>query len=157
LLVNQQLLVLTEKGCLVLAEPNTNAYTELGRFLAIPNYNGDTNKCWNAPAVADGRVYVRATSFGACFDLSVPGLRLDPPQPVPPNQFQLTIRTVDGSAIDPNRVATMQVQASATLALPLSTWPALTNPLVFDNGLVRVNNIDAGGATRRYFVVSEPR
>jgi outer membrane protein assembly factor BamB len=72
LLVDNHLLIITERGDLVLANPNPNAYTEMGRFLAIPGYNGDNNKCWTAPAVADGRVYVRSTAWGACFDLSVP-------------------------------------------------------------------------------------
>ncbi|PYI82748.1 MAG: alcohol dehydrogenase, partial [Verrucomicrobia bacterium] len=50
LLVDDHLLVITERGDLVLAEPNTNAYTEVTRFLAMPDFHTDTNKCWNAPA-----------------------------------------------------------------------------------------------------------
>jgi outer membrane protein assembly factor BamB len=62
LLVDDHLLVITERGDLVLARPNTNAYTEVTRFLAMPYFHTDTNKCWNAPAVSDGKVYVRSTS-----------------------------------------------------------------------------------------------
>src|SRR5262249_743052 len=72
LLVDGLLVVLSETGDLVLAEPNPDAYTELGRFQAIPNYYGDPNKCWNSPAIADGRVYIRSPSYGACYDLSLP-------------------------------------------------------------------------------------
>src|SRR5205814_2723026 len=51
ILVDDHILTITEKGPLVLSNPNTNAYTEVGRILAIPNYADFTNKCWNAPAV----------------------------------------------------------------------------------------------------------
>src|SRR5204863_3915285 len=80
LLVDDQLVSLTERGDLVLVKPATNAYTELARFTAIPNYSDPTNKCWNAPAVSDGHVYVRSTAFVANFDLSVPALKFDPPR-----------------------------------------------------------------------------
>ena len=81
LLVDNHLLILTADGNLVLAEPNSTAYTEVARFQAIPGYSS-ANRCWNSPAVADGRVYVRSTAYGACFDLSVnvspPSLALSP-------------------------------------------------------------------------------
>ena len=74
----------------MLAAPNPNAYTELGRCLAIPGYsNGDINKCWTAPAVADRRVCMR-TSFGAAFGFSLPklpSLTLDPLS-IPEHQFR---------------------------------------------------------------------
>src|SRR5215831_10741876 len=112
LLVDNNLVIITEVGDLVLVKPDTNAYVELGRFQAIPDYQQDFNKCWNSPAVADGRVYVRSTSYGACFNLSVPNLKLDPPKPAPANRFQLTIRAADGSPIDSNRMAAMELRAS---------------------------------------------
>ncbi len=157
LLVDNLLLALTETGCLVLAQPNTNAYTELGRFLAIPNYYPDTNKCCNSPAVADGRVYVRSTSSGACYDLSVPDLKLDPPQPLAANKFQLTVRTSNGTAMNSNRVATLEVRASTNLALLPSVWPKLTNNLVLTNGVVLVTNLDGTVSSRRFFITSEPK
>jgi outer membrane protein assembly factor BamB len=157
LLVNNRLLVLTEKGDLVLAAPNPNGYTQLGRCLAIPGYsNGDINKCWTAPAVADGRVYVRSTSFGACFDFSKPSLTLDPPSPSPANHFDLTVRTANGTPLDSNRLAGMEVRASTNLALSASAWPKLTNNLLLTNGVVRVLNVD-GAPPRRYFIVREPQ
>jgi outer membrane protein assembly factor BamB len=156
LLVDDHLLIIGETGQLILAKPNTNAYTEVGRFLAIPDYDQDTNKCWNPPAVCDGRVYVRSTSFGACFDLSVPDLKLDPPKAVLPNQLQLTIRTANGSALDSNRVAGLELRASTNLALPLSGWAKLTNALVLTGGAGSVTNLDLG-FPRRYFIVNELR
>jgi hypothetical protein len=156
LLVNQQLVVLTEKGALVLVRPNTNAYTELGRFQAIPDYNPTTNKCWNVPAVADGKFYIRSTYFGAMYDLSVPGLQLDTPTPQPPDKLQLTVRTSNGSALDSNRLAGMEVRASTNLTLAREAWPKLTNQLLLNNGVAVVTNVD-GTTPRQYFIVAEPK
>jgi len=156
MLVDNHLVVITEMGDLVLVKPDPNAYTELGRFQAIPDYFGDTNKCWNSPAIADGRVYVRSTSFLACYDLSIPNLKLDLPQLASANKFQLTARTANGSAIDSNRLAGIEFRASTNPALPLTQWTKLTNALVLTNGAVRATNVDGAGINRRFFIVSEP-
>lgn len=156
LLVNKQLVVITERGALVLVRPNTNAYTELGRFQAIPDYNQTTNKCWNSPAVADGKIYVRSTYFGAMYDLSVPGLKLDPPSRESGGKFQLTVRTGDGSALNSDRLTAMEVRASTNLTLSPEAWPKLTNTLMLTNGIVVVTNVD-GVPPRKYFIVTEPK
>jgi hypothetical protein len=156
-LVDNLLVAITETGDLVLVKPDPNAYTELGRFRAIPDYDGDTNKCWNSVAVADGRVYVRSTSFGAAFDLSAPpGLKFDPPKAAPPNGFQLTIRSADGSPLPSNRVAAMELRAATNPALSFSGWTKLSNALVLTNGAVRVTNVDGSNFPRRFFLISEP-
>ncbi len=152
----KHLLAITERGQLVLASPNTNSYTEVARFLAIPNYSGGANKCWNALAVCDGKIYVRSTAYAAAFDFSVPDLKLDPPKSESLNKFQLTIRTIDGTAVNSNRLTGMEVSASTNLSLPLSQWSRLTNELTLTNGTVRVNSVDAG-PLRQFFIVSEPK
>jgi outer membrane protein assembly factor BamB len=156
LLVGTNLLLLTERGDLVLAEANTNAYVELGRFRAIPNYQPDLNKCWNAFAVSDGQVYVRSTAYAARYDLSVPELRLDTPKLTPPNTLQLTIRTATGTGVDANRLNGMEVRASTNAALSPALWGKLTNALVLTNGIVQVTNVDAS-APQRFFIVREPQ
>ena len=159
-LVDNHLVVLAETGELVLVKPMTNAYTELGRFLAIPGYNQNNNKCWNSPAVADGRLYVRSTSFGAAFDLSLPplpDLKLDSPLTLAGGQLQLTVRTADGSPVDANRLATLEVRAHTNLSLPPSSWAILTNRLVLTNGTARLEGVDIGTQSQRYFIVSEPQ
>jgi outer membrane protein assembly factor BamB len=156
MLVDNHLVVITEMGDLVLVKPDPNAYTELGRFQAIPDYFGDTNKCWNSPAFADGRVYVRSTSFLACYDLSMPNLKLERPQLAGANKFQLTARTENGSPIDSNRFAGIEFRTSTNPALPLTQWTMLTNNLVLTNGAVRATNVDGTGFSRRFFIVSEP-
>jgi len=156
LLVNDHLLIITERGYLVLAKPSTNAYTEVARFLAMPNFHTDTNKCWNAPAVSDGKVFVRSTATAAAFDFSVPDLKLDSPQLVPPGELQLTIRTADGTSVNSNRIQGIEVRASSDLTLPFAQWTKLTNALTLTNGVVRITNADAAIETR-FFIVSEPK
>jgi outer membrane protein assembly factor BamB len=156
LLVDGRLLVLTERGQLVLAQPNPSAYPELARCLAIPNYHGTTNKCWNTPAVSEGRVFVRSTAYAACFDFSVPDLKLDPPQPVAANKLRLTVRTVDGTAVASNRFAALEIRASTNISQTLTQWVRLTNTLVLTSGVVRVDNVQVN-QPRRFFIVREPR
>jgi outer membrane protein assembly factor BamB len=155
LLVGTNLLVLTERGDLVLAEANTNAYVELARLQAIPNYQADFNKCWNAPAISDGQVYVRSTAYAARYDLGVPALKLDPPQFSRGDTLQLAIRTDTGTGVDANRLTGMEIRTSTNAALPPAFWTKLTNSLVLANGIVQVTNVEAG-APERFFIVSEP-
>lgn len=61
---NDLLVVLTEKGRLVLVEANPKEPVELGRIQAI---EGDPT--WNVPAMVDGRIFVRNYREMACFDL----------------------------------------------------------------------------------------
>jgi len=156
LLVDGHLLVLTEKGDLVLATVNTNAYAEVARCLAIPFWNTGTNKCWNSPAVCDGRVYVRSTSAVACYDFSSPALKLDAPQPLSPGQLQLTVRTANGAPVSSNRLAGVEILAGTSLAQPLGEWTKLTNQLVLTNGVIRIDGVDSSAQPQHYFIVSEP-
>jgi outer membrane protein assembly factor BamB len=155
-LVNNQIVSLTERGQLVLVKADTNAYVELGRFQAILNYNLDTNKCWNSPAVSDGKIFVRSSSFVAAFDLSLPALKLEPPQFAGADKVALTVGSVNGTPLTSNRVAGMEVLAATNPVESFSQWVKLTNGLALTNGRVRVDNIDSSGHSRRYFIVKEP-
>lgn len=161
MLVGTNLLISTERGELVLAEANTNAYVELGRFQAIPNYDGLRNKCWNALSLSDGQVYVRSSAYAARFDLSLPDapdlpqLKLDTPQFTDASKLSLTIRTVTGTPVGSNRLTGMEVRASTNATLPPALWPKLTNTLWFSGGLVQVTNVDASPPAR-FFIVAEP-
>ena len=156
LIVDEHLLSITERGYLVLAKLNTNAYTEVARILAIPDYHPDTNKCWNAPAICNGKVYVRSTAYAAAFNLSMPDLKLNSPQFVFVNNLQLTVRTADGTPVSLDRLTDMELKTSTDLALPPALWTKLTNSLMLTNGIVSVTNLDAS-APRRFFIVSEPK
>jgi hypothetical protein len=58
------LLVLSEKGDVILVRAAPENYEELGQFKAL------TGKTWNHPVVAHGRLFVRNAEEAACFDLS---------------------------------------------------------------------------------------
>jgi outer membrane protein assembly factor BamB len=65
ILVDGNVMTLAENGELVLVEGKPDAYRELARHHAV------TGKCWNSPAVSNGRAYVRSTKEAVCLDLSV--------------------------------------------------------------------------------------
>ena len=64
LLANGYLVVLTERGDVVLVRATPDGHEELARFAAI------SGKTWNTPTLADGRLYVRNTTEMAAFDIS---------------------------------------------------------------------------------------
>jgi outer membrane protein assembly factor BamB len=57
------LIALSDDGRVVLVDPTPAGYKELARTRAV------SGKCWSTPALANGRLYVRSTKEGACFDL----------------------------------------------------------------------------------------
>ena len=63
LLADDVLVILTEKGEVVLVEATPESHQELARFPAIEG------RTWNNPALVDGRIYVRNHLEMACYDL----------------------------------------------------------------------------------------
>ncbi|TWT94526.1 PQQ-binding-like beta-propeller repeat protein [Stieleria varia] len=63
ILVGDKLVVLSDKGELVIAEARPDQYNELARAKVIEG------KCWSTPAYSEGRVYVRSTKEAACIEL----------------------------------------------------------------------------------------
>ncbi len=61
------LIVLSDTGTLLLVEANPNAYTELARFQVMEG------KAWTAPALANGRLYVRDHDEIVALELKAPG------------------------------------------------------------------------------------
>jgi outer membrane protein assembly factor BamB len=66
ILAGGRLLALTDYGEVVVVEPTPQRYLERGRAKVL------SGKCWSTPTVSGGRLYVRSTTEGACFDLSKP-------------------------------------------------------------------------------------
>jgi outer membrane protein assembly factor BamB len=64
LLAGDYLVALSDAGDVAIAEASPDRYKERARFKAI------SGKCWNSPGLSQGRLYVRSTKEGACFDLS---------------------------------------------------------------------------------------
>lgn len=160
ILVNTNLLVLTETGQLVLVQPNPSAYTELARYQAFQFSFSAPGKCWNSPAYSNGRIYSRSTRGGISLDVSVPTrapLKLLSPQFLNNTQMQLVVSTVNGTPIDSNRLPGIEVRATDLLGISPSLWPKLTNPLVLDtSGLARMTNNIKTGRTGEVFITVEP-
>ena len=64
ILVGDKLLALADDGQLVMVQATPAGYKEVARAQAV------TGKCWSAPALSNGRLYVRSTKEGACLDLA---------------------------------------------------------------------------------------
>src|SRR5213593_2428128 len=66
LMVSGKLLALSESGDVVLIEPTPAAFTEIARYRALDGSHSSIArlpvKCWNAPALSNGRLYVRSTT-----------------------------------------------------------------------------------------------
>jgi outer membrane protein assembly factor BamB len=64
LLASGHLVIITERGELVLVKPSPEGHQELARFQAIEG------KTWNNPAIAGGKLLVRNTREAACFRIA---------------------------------------------------------------------------------------
>jgi hypothetical protein len=160
ILVSGKLLVLTETGQLVLVQPNPGQYTELARYQAFQFSASRPGKCWNNPAFSDGRIYARSTTGGIALDVSVPQLprlKLLAPQFLNRTQLQLSVTTVNGSAIDSNRLAKIEIRATNSPGISPAAWPKLTNLLVLStNGQARLTNTIPASQSRQVYITVEP-
>jgi outer membrane protein assembly factor BamB len=64
LLVDGNVMVLSDAGDLVLVKATPAEYTEVARGHIL------AGKCWNAPALSNGHLFARSTKEGVCLDLS---------------------------------------------------------------------------------------
>jgi len=64
ILVADKLVILFASGELILVEAKPDAYKELARFKAL------AGRCYGTPAFSNGRLYIRSSTDGACFDAS---------------------------------------------------------------------------------------
>jgi hypothetical protein len=64
MLAGNCLVALSDAGEVVIVEASPAGYKESARFKALPG------KCWNSLSLSQGRLYVRSTKEGACFDMS---------------------------------------------------------------------------------------
>jgi outer membrane protein assembly factor BamB len=160
ILVDGKLLVLTEDGQLVLAQPNPNAYAEVARYQAFHFDANHRGKCWISPAYSSGRIYAHSTTAAISVDVSVtvaarPRLKLLPPQVLNDSQVRIVVTTEDGTPLTSDRLSKVAVRVAKNFKAPLSYWPRLKNALALDgNGTASLTN----GVTRAselYYVAVE--
>ena len=65
ILAGGKLVALSDSGQIVLIDPSPEGYKEISRMQAV------SGKCWSTPTISEGRLYVRSTREGACYDVSV--------------------------------------------------------------------------------------
>jgi outer membrane protein assembly factor BamB len=148
LIVGDDLLVLSATGELVLVAPNPDVYTERARFRPL------TGKCWNVPAVSNGRIYVRSTLEAVCVDVALaaePRLSLLTSPAIDGGGFRLTVTTEDGSPLDADRAASIEVQTAPDLSANTNPWTRLTNGIVLTNGQLHFLDPDGLDQPRRFF------
>lgn len=156
LLVSGHILVLTDFGTLVLVKPDPYAYTEVARFTALDGtLSGKSVVCWNIPAISNGRIYVRSTVEAACFDVSLPNLKLQSVRAGGTGDFQLLVGNGDGSPLDTNRAARIDVLATSDLELGPAGWTHWPQPAVLTNGQLRVADPQSSTIPRRFFKAQE--
>jgi outer membrane protein assembly factor BamB len=153
LLVDGTILLLSADGKLILVKPNPTGYTELARCQAV------SGKCWNAPALSQGRIYARSTKEGVCLDVSPPPpapLRILSPMRNPDGSFHFRLACAQGSTLTPERLGRLEILASPTLGVSPTGWTTLSSATVSDEATVGIPPPD-GSAPHRYFMVREPQ
>lgn len=160
ILVNTNLLVLTETGQLVVMQPTPSAYVELTRYQAFGFSSSAPGKCWNNPAFSNGRIYARGTQGGISLDVSVasrPPLKLLVPRFLSSGQLELSVTTADGTPIDASRLSKVQVRATNSVGISPALWPQLTVPLALNtNGVAVLTNFIQNSQSAQVFITVEP-
>jgi outer membrane protein assembly factor BamB len=152
ILVDGRLLVLNDRGELVIVEANPDAYIETARYPAL------AGKCWNVPVVSNGRIYARSTKEGVCLDVAVQPpapLRLQPPMYRSDGGIQLLLGNADGSAVDSNRLANIEVLAATRLISDLTNWTRLNLTPTMSNGLWFWADPESSTLPQRFYRVIE--
>lgn len=162
LLVSGQLLVSTEEGELLLARPDPAVYVEIASYRALDGSQSSIPglgvRCWNAPAISNGRIYFRSTTEAVCLDVAtavVAPLKLQSARVSGSGGFRLLIGNEDGSPLASNRVAKIDILASTNLTLGLAGWLKLTNSTALTNGQLRLDDPQSTNRPRRFFRVEE--
>jgi outer membrane protein assembly factor BamB len=159
LLANGVLLIAQEDGTLLLVSPDPTGYHEVARYRALDGSSssipGLAVRCWNVPAISNGRIYVRSTTEAVCLDVSTSSAPLKLTLSGGGGAFQLSIGTQDDSPLDTNRAANIDVLASTNLAFDLSGWVKLTNPAVLTNGRLLLDDSQSAVPPQRFFRARE--
>ncbi|MSU63927.1 MAG: alcohol dehydrogenase [Pedosphaera sp.] len=153
--VGKQMLLLTERGDLVLFEPSAEAFKEIARHKALGG------RSWNVPAISNGRIYARSTTEAVCLDVSLPA---PPSAPLKlqaslssGRSFGLEIGTADDSPIDANRASMIDILFSGDLLTDLASWTKVSTAPQITNGRLRFEDPETGVVPRRYFRIQERR
>jgi outer membrane protein assembly factor BamB len=150
--VKDKLVVLTATGDIWLAEANSEAYTELAVIKPL------RGKCWNNPAISNGRIYVRSTLEAVALDVSVANTAVPlSVEMARSNTGELTLQvaTQDGTPLESQRAQGISIYASSALGAA-TTWTKVAGSTVLSSGKLLLENPEGGAtAAQRYFRTEE--
>jgi len=132
--VGGKLVVLTERGELVLVEPDPAVYTELARYPAL------SGTCWNHPAFANGRLYARSNLEILALDLGgaptlLPALRLTAEVRPGTGRLALRVTSPGGAALSTSEASRLRLETAAIPSGSPPVWrPASLGFLAAPNG-----------------------
>jgi len=156
LLVSGYLLVTTDNGDVILVRPQPTSYSEVARFNAVNgSVSGVPPKCWNVPAISNGRIYHRSTTEAACYDVAAHILRLQPQASGNPQAFRFLVGYQDGSAIPANRATNIDVLTATNASLSATNWTKLPGMPLLTNGQLRVDDTQMLAHPQRYYRAAE--
>lgn len=152
--VGGKLLILTESGRLVLAEPNPEAYTEIASFQAVQG------KCWNHPAYSNGRIYARSSKQLVVLDVApavvpLPSFSLHTQLMPDSGTLRIEIRSTEaGVPLQDSAAARLQLQGTSSLDDPLG-WTPMDGSFVAVGGVLRRDITLGTGAAHHFLRVRE--
>ena len=68
---------------------------------------------------------------------------------------RLWIRRADGQAIEPSRLAAIEVQASENPGSPMTNWTRLPASLIGESGMARIDDDAARDLSSRFYRIAE--
>jgi hypothetical protein len=126
------------------------------------NIAGATTTALSFPMVTNSTglyTVVVSNSYGLAVSskaiLNLP-LRILPPALGAGGALPLFVGTTDGSSLTADRASRIRIYTSANIGMPLSNWTQLSTPLVFSNGLLRVDGIIATNSLNFYRAAETP-
>lgn len=149
--VGGKLLVLTERGRLVLLEPDPTKYSEIARFDAV------SGTSWNHPIFANGRIYARSSTQMVAVDVAppevaLPPLLLDVDWQEANGVFRVEIRTSDGTSLDATAIPRVTLQSTPALE-NAAGWSAVQGTFTAETGRLVMNLPTTPGAPHQFLRV----
>lgn len=150
-LAHDKLIVLADDGEVVLADPNPEQFSELARIKPV------SGRCWNNPAISDGRLYIRSTTEAVALDISLTNTPSTAPLrleliPSAIGRFTLQVSAQDGEPIGSARVPAISIFSRTSLGL--SSWSRVTNSAVLSSGKLTLE-LPSPGTSQVYFRTEE--
>jgi hypothetical protein len=126
--VGDVLVVVNEGGEVVLVRADSSAYQQIAAHATGLRY------CWNNPAIANGRIYLRNPEFAVALDVA------EIPPPLPPLRLEAAASLFSGALdvrvsspagpLDPSVAARVGLQQATALPTDPSAWQPVPVDLV---------------------------